>query len=248
MCHVQDLQNTFGKRTSDHSHISCQRCCNNTHICNTDLNCDNMNNIPKECEDLHSNRSGVYTIYPTNEHQPVQVFCIMEYGKKWTVIQRRYNGSVDFNRTWNEYKDGFGSAYGEYWIGNSHIHQMSINGSHELSVLLVKKNGIKAYANYSKFSVGDEQSQFLLHITGYHGDAGDSMSSSGGILGGNMKRFTTKDRDNDDYINNCAQTFKGGWWYGECRWSGINEIYRLGTLYWESSPTIVSSIMMIRRT
>lgn len=58
------------------------------------------------------------------------------------------------------------------FAGNSHIHQMSINGSHELSVLLVKKNGIKAYANYSKFSVGDEQSQFLLHITNYHGDAG----------------------------------------------------------------------------
>jgi len=34
------------------------------------------------------------------------------------VFQRRYNGTVVFhNKTWNEYKDGFGGLDTEFWMG-----------------------------------------------------------------------------------------------------------------------------------
>lgn len=33
------------------------------------------------------------------------------------VIQKRFNGFVDFYQEWNAYKRGFGVATGEYWMG-----------------------------------------------------------------------------------------------------------------------------------
>ena len=43
------------------------------------------------------------------------------YRNFFQVIQRRYNGEINFYRNWNDYKYGFGSVDNEIWLGNHAI-------------------------------------------------------------------------------------------------------------------------------
>jgi len=65
---------------------------------------------------LGQHENAVLTIRPTQRHDmDVSVFCDMTNGG-WTLIQRRLDGSVDFYRSWEYYKLGFGSIY-TFFIG-----------------------------------------------------------------------------------------------------------------------------------
>ncbi|WAR30110.1 ANGP2-like protein, partial [Mya arenaria] len=65
-----------------------------------------------------SHGSGVYKVTPWNTLREVEVYCDMDTeGGGWTVFQRRWNGSVAFNKSFAEYEQGFGSLEGEFWMG-----------------------------------------------------------------------------------------------------------------------------------
>ena len=165
--------------------------------------------------------SGVYSILDSR-NQVIQVFCDMDTdGGGWTVFQRRQNGSVDFYRGWNDYKNGFGNIDGEFWLGLDYIHwllSLSKSGN-ELRVDLGDGQGNRAYAKYSTFSVGDESTKYVLGVSGYSGTAGDSLDYHNGM------KFTTKDQDNDDDSRNCAVVRHGAWWYNYCSFSSLNGDY-----------------------
>ena len=45
-------------------------------------------------------------------------------GQLWAVIQSRAVGDVLFNRTYSDYRNGFGDVTGDYWIGLDAIREL----------------------------------------------------------------------------------------------------------------------------
>lgn len=188
--------------------------------------CD-LDPIKNTCDDIlaadSSSTDGVYTIYSTNSSDSaIEVFCDMTIDDGgWIMIQRRIDGSEDFYRDWQNYVDGFGQKDGEYWLGLETIHELTKGNDYELRVDLEDFDGSRRFAKYSSFMVG-EGSDYTLSISGYTGDAGDSLSHHSG------SRFSTKDRDQDTWGESCAQEYKGGWWYSSCHGSNLNGLYLKG--------------------
>ncbi|XP_066887257.1 tenascin-R isoform X2 [Kogia breviceps] len=164
--------------------------------------------------------SGVYTIFLNGElSRKLQVYCDMTTdGGGWIVFQRRQNGQTDFFRKWAEYRVGFGNLEDEFWLGLDNIHGITSQGRYELRVDM-RDGQDAAFAYYDKFSVEGSRSLYKLHIGGYNGTAGDSLSYHQG------RPFSTEDRDNDIAVTNCAMSYKGAWWYKNCHRTNLNGKY-----------------------
>uniref|UniRef100_A0A803XYE6 Tenascin R n=1 Tax=Meleagris gallopavo TaxID=9103 RepID=A0A803XYE6_MELGA len=164
--------------------------------------------------------SGVYTISINGDlSQRVQVFCDMSTdGGGWIVFQRRQNGLTDFFRKWADYRVGFGNLEDEFWLGLDNIHKITSQGRYELRIDM-RDGQEAAYAYYDKFSIGDSRSLYKLRIGDYNGTSGDSLTYHQG------RPFSTKDRDNDVAVTNCAMSYKGAWWYKNCHRTNLNGKY-----------------------
>ncbi|KAI4877739.1 hypothetical protein NFI96_016174, partial [Prochilodus magdalenae] len=197
----------------------------------------------KDCSELFDRikpESGFYRIKPKPTLEPFLVYCDMEDGGGWTVLQKRRNGKVDFNRDWEEYKTGFGhfkQRKDEFWLGNDHIHVLLNRGENVMKIDLMDWNGESSYAMYDNFRVADEKEKYRLYYGMYSGRAGDALSG-----GSNMveqwsacqsgMQFSTKDQDNDRYLQgSCAKENKGGWWYNRCHAANLNGRFYRGGKY-----------------
>ena len=186
------------------------------------------NPIPRDCKEVHQRgctQDGVYTIDPHCPNQkPFNVYCNNQY----TVFQRRMDGSENFTRGWADYVSGFGSVWGEQWLGLEKIHCLTTRTARtEMRIDMANFQGDKKYAYYNFFMVGNAASKYKLQVAGYSGTAGDSIRYSSANING--MAFTTYDNDNDLHGYNCAQEWKGGWWYKQCMRSQLNGIYHHDT-------------------
>lgn len=182
----------------------------------------------QDCADYitKSRRNGVYRVMPKPKGSMFPVFCAMEpSGGGWTLIQHRFDGSTSFNRTWDEYKNGFGKLIGEFWLGNDKIHLLTKAKNMSLRIEIEDFEGIKEYAHYDHFYVANESQQYRLSIGGYSGTAGNAMQFSKNY-NHDQKLFTTPDRDNDRYPSgNCGAYYSSGWWFDACMSANLNGRY-----------------------
>ena len=157
----------------------------------------------------------------------LQVYCDMSTnGGGWTVFQRRMDGTVDFYRNWTTYAKGFGDLDGEFWLGLDKIHRLTAASSISLRIELKDFDGAERFAQYSLFKVGNAVTKYTMNVSGYSGNAGDSMSSHSNT------KFSTRDQDNDKWPpGECAIRGKAGWWYTSCHVSNLNGLYLVGKHY-----------------
>ncbi|XP_053551918.1 ficolin-1-like [Bombina bombina] len=182
--------------------------------------------VARNCKELLDQGmvlSDWYTIYPDGE-QPLKVLCDLHTdGGGWIVFQRRWDGSVDFFRDWKAYKIGFGSRLNEFWLGNDNIHMITSSGTWELRIDLQAFDGTQHLAKYASFKILGEDEKYKLLLGDFTGgNAGDSFEHHKNTV------FSTKDQDNDNNGGDCADLFKGGWWYNSCHNANLNGLYLQG--------------------
>ncbi|XP_063074760.1 fibrinogen-like protein 1 [Engraulis encrasicolus] len=215
--------------------------------------------------------SGAYMIKPKDSPFSMMVFCDMSDGGGWTVFQRRKDGHESFDRTWVEYKHGFGdllSNDGEFWLGNDPLHYLTSQNNYKLRIKMQDVDGIPRFADYNNVRVGDEKNEYELQVGDYSGNASDALADAhphpqaqwydpqGNSHQG--VKFSTPDHNNYEEDPECIQQDQSGWWFSRCHSGNLNGRHYTGPYqamtddglvwytwhgYWY---TIKSVVMMIR--
>lgn len=160
------------------------------------------------------------------------VYCDMTLlGGGWTIIQRRLNSKLSFNRNYGSYKNGFGDFTENFWLGLDKISRLTQSADEDAPMEVYF--GVEAFfdsssfARYSQFSVGPEESGYKLKIGGFNtsSNARDSISFNNG------QKFSTPDKDQDTQKSyHCSRSlnfdgYNGGWWFRDCVYTNLNGRY-----------------------
>ncbi|XP_045509523.1 protein scabrous [Colias croceus] len=183
---------------------------------------DLVKQLPKDCSNV-TGPPGTYLIHPGNT--PVDTWC----NNGTTLLQRRYNGTVEFNRKFDEYVQGFGDASSEFWLGLQSMHEITADNCSAMRIDMTDIYGSVWYAQYDHFSVGGADSGFVLEVSGFKGNASDAFEYQ------NHMEFSAIDRDRDISNTHCAANYEGGWWFSHCQHVNINGKYTLGLTWFDSA-------------
>ncbi|XP_064543758.1 protein scabrous [Drosophila montana] len=201
-----------------------------------------VNKLPQDCSELSTQVDGLHLIAPAGQHHPLMTHCNAD---GWTTVQRRFDGSADFNRSWADYAQGFGTPGGEYWIGNEQLHHLTLNNCTQLRVHMQDIYDNNWVAEYKHFYISSRSDGYRLHIGEYSGNASDALNYQQGM------QFSAIDDDRDISQTHCAANYEGGWWFSHCQHANLNGRYNLGLTWFDAGRNewiaVRSSQMLVKR-
>lgn len=166
------------------------------------------------------------------------------------MIQRRVDGSVSFDRSWRDYRDGFGDLHSEFWLGNDHIHDLSTQGEYSLRIHLQDWSNKHKHALYQSFRLLSRRSATPLRNTctpscflfppyvpnsvfmcvcSVEDEEHQYRLHVSGFSGTVQDSFSwyhdKQGFSTPDSGNICAEISHGGWWYNQCFYANLNGVY-----------------------
>nr|XP_016943521.1 protein scabrous [Drosophila suzukii] len=201
-----------------------------------------INKLPHDCSEVHTQADGLHLIAPAGQRHPLMTHCTAE---GWTTVQRRFDGSADFNRSWADYAQGFGAPGGEFWIGNEQLHHLTLDNCSRLQVQMQDIYDNVWVAEYKRFYISSRADGYRLHIAEYSGNASDALNYQQGM------QFSAIDDDRDISQTHCAANYEGGWWFSHCQHANLNGRYNLGLTWFDAARNewiaVKSSRMLVKR-
>ncbi|XP_052813149.1 ficolin-2-like [Mya arenaria] len=95
-------------------------------------------------------------------------------GGGWTVFQRRFDGSIEFNRSFVEYEQGFGSLDGEFWMGLGLLYSITSRAKMTLRMDMNSSKGTTGFDEYSGFYISPPD-QYNFNVDRRINSAGSTL-------------------------------------------------------------------------
>ncbi len=144
-----------------------------------------------------------------NENESIRVFCEMHKGG-WTRVMSKINNSMTaFNKSMQEYTNGFGEFESNNWLGLNSLRQLTNQQQMTLRIELSNDIADSYMIEYDSFLIGPASEKFKLMVgKKVSGSLEDKLSYHNG------REFSTYDKFST--IIHCGRDYNGGWWFGEC--------------------------------
>ncbi|XP_064611613.1 angiopoietin-4-like [Liolophura sinensis] len=159
-----------------------------------------------------TNRYGTAYIFPDTASEPFLVYCDLHYG--FTFLQARVSQSctrTSFQRSWQDYRDGFGDFTCDFWLGLDKIHQITSQAQYKLEILIDDGTGYKQ-CFYDPFRVEGASSNFTASLVQFDEDP-DCNSFLGNDAGFGINNIPFSTTDHDSTTNRCPSVLTSGWWF-----------------------------------